>query len=235
MPAITAEAIRTLGKLPSPQAVEALAKIAATEYGAVAVEAINALGLHLASNPRRQRALPTLALQVLARRRCTRTRFARSQAGGTVGPGRQLRRDAMAARYSTKRSTAREPASPTPANCCAIAPIKACATRRCSCSRRPASSIPRNCRRSRNWPSASATPTRGKQLLAASLKGETQCLRCHTVRGVGGNIGPDLSMIGKKASRENLFESILLPSKAIADQYLQWKIENDRRPDRSSA
>ena len=46
------------------------------------------------------------------------------------------------------------------------------------------------------------------------------------VRGVGGNIGPDLSMIGKKASRENLFESILLPSKAIADQYVQWKIEH---------
>ena len=44
------------------------------------------------------------------------------------------------------------------------------------------------------------------------------------VRGVGGNIGPDLSMIGKKASKENLFESILLPSKAIADQYLQWKV-----------
>ena len=67
---------------------------------------------------------------------------------------------------------------------------------------------------------------RGKQLLAASLKGETQCLRCHTVRGIGGSIGPDLSMIGKKASKENLFESILLPSKAIADQYLQWQIEN---------
>ncbi|HJZ90614.1 MAG TPA: hypothetical protein VKE40_07045, partial [Gemmataceae bacterium] len=59
----------------------------------------------------------------------------------------------------------------------------------------------------------------------ASLKGESQCLRCHTVRGVGGNIGPDLSMIGKKASKENLFESVLLPSKAIADQYVQWKVD----------
>jgi putative membrane-bound dehydrogenase-like protein len=67
---------------------------------------------------------------------------------------------------------------------------------------------------------------RGKKVLDASLKGEAQCLRCHTVRGVGGSIGPDLSMIGKKASPENLFESILLPSKAIADQYLQWTVEN---------
>jgi putative heme-binding domain-containing protein len=66
---------------------------------------------------------------------------------------------------------------------------------------------------------------RGKRLLAASVKSEAQCLKCHTIRGVGGQIGPDLSMIGKKASRENLLESILLPSKAIADQYLQYQIE----------
>src|SRR6185295_18899562 len=57
---------------------------------------------------------------------------------------------------------------------------------------------------------------RGKAILTASLKGETQCLKCHTVRGIGGSIGPDLSMIGKKASRENMIESILYPSKAVA-------------------
>jgi putative membrane-bound dehydrogenase-like protein len=67
-------------------------------------------------------------------------------------------------------------------------------------------------------------PKRGERVLAASIKNEAQCLRCHTVNGVGGNIGPDLSMIGKKASKENLFESILIPSKAIADQYIQWKV-----------
>ena len=69
---------------------------------------------------------------------------------------------------------------------------------------------------------------RGKQLLTASLKGDTQCLKCHTVRGVGGQVGPDLSMIGKKASRENLLESILFPSKAIADQYINWQIETKK-------
>jgi putative membrane-bound dehydrogenase-like protein len=67
-------------------------------------------------------------------------------------------------------------------------------------------------------------PERGKQVLNASLKGDAQCLRCHAVQGVGGNVGPDLSMIGKKASRENLYESILFPSKAIADQFVQWNI-----------
>jgi putative membrane-bound dehydrogenase-like protein len=65
----------------------------------------------------------------------------------------------------------------------------------------------------------------GRDLLAASAKNDVQCLKCHTVRGVGGNVGPDLSVIGKKASRENLFESILYPSKAIADQYINWQIE----------
>jgi putative heme-binding domain-containing protein len=55
-----------------------------------------------------------------------------------------------------------------------------------------------------------------------------QCLKCHTIRGFGGNIGPDLSVIGKKASRDNLFESILYPSKAIADQYLTWQIETTK-------
>src|SRR5262249_39919199 len=69
---------------------------------------------------------------------------------------------------------------------------------------------------------------RGQQLLAASVKNDLQCLKCHTVRGVGGSVGPDLSVIGKKASRENLFESILLPSKAIADQYLSWNIETTK-------
>ncbi len=69
---------------------------------------------------------------------------------------------------------------------------------------------------------------RGGHLLAASAKNDLQCLKCHSVRGSGGQIGPDLSVIGKKASRENLFESILYPSKAIADQYLNWQIETTK-------
>ena len=65
----------------------------------------------------------------------------------------------------------------------------------------------------------------GKQLIAASVNNDHQCLKCHTIQGVGGNVGPDLSVIGTKASRENLFESILYPSKAIADQYITWVVE----------
>jgi putative membrane-bound dehydrogenase-like protein len=65
----------------------------------------------------------------------------------------------------------------------------------------------------------------GKLVWAKSATGDAQCLKCHSVRGTGGQIGPDLSMIGKKASKENLFESILQPSKAIADQYVAWKVD----------
>ncbi len=66
---------------------------------------------------------------------------------------------------------------------------------------------------------------RGEQLMASSAKSDLLCLKCHTVNKQGGQIGPDLSAIGKKASRENLLESILLPSKAVADQYVSWVIE----------
>ena len=69
---------------------------------------------------------------------------------------------------------------------------------------------------------------RGKQLLAASIKNDMLCLKCHSIRGIGGQIGPDLSVIGKKASKQDLFESILNPSKAIADQYLNWQIETTK-------
>jgi putative membrane-bound dehydrogenase-like protein len=65
---------------------------------------------------------------------------------------------------------------------------------------------------------------RGKQVMHASLTGDAQCMKCHAVKGQGGNVGPDLATIGTKASRENLLESILYPSKAIADQYVQWNV-----------
>lgn len=69
---------------------------------------------------------------------------------------------------------------------------------------------------------------RGRQLMNATATNDMQCLKCHTIQGKGGAIGPDLSMIGKKGSRENLFESILNPSKAIADQYITWLIETSK-------
>ncbi|MFO0876623.1 MAG: PVC-type heme-binding CxxCH protein [Gemmataceae bacterium] len=48
-------------------------------------------------------------------------------------------------------------------------------------------------------------------------KGEVSCLRCHKIEGQGtGEVGPDLTGIGSKQTREYLLESILHPSKQIA-------------------
>ncbi len=67
-------------------------------------------------------------------------------------------------------------------------------------------------------------PARGRAVWDASANNAAQCAKCHMVHGRGGQVGPDLSMIGKKASRENLFESILYPSRAIADQFVQYQV-----------
>lgn len=48
------------------------------------------------------------------------------------------------------------------------------------------------------------------------------CYKCHTVNGRGGNLGPDLSSIGRGLSRKRLAESIIEPSKEIAPQFTNW-------------
>jgi putative heme-binding domain-containing protein len=45
------------------------------------------------------------------------------------------------------------------------------------------------------------------------------CIRCHRVRGTGGDVGPDLSNIGGKFAREHLIESVLEPSRQIVEGY----------------
>ncbi len=45
------------------------------------------------------------------------------------------------------------------------------------------------------------------------------CVKCHQFKGVGQNVGPDLSEIGDKLSREAMYESILYPSAGISHNY----------------
>ena len=47
------------------------------------------------------------------------------------------------------------------------------------------------------------------------------CIRCHTINGQGGHIGPDLTGIGTKQNRLYIIESVLYPSKVILDGYQQ--------------
>ena len=45
------------------------------------------------------------------------------------------------------------------------------------------------------------------------------CANCHKVNGAGKEVGPDMSEIGGKLTREALFESILFPSAAISHNF----------------
>lgn len=47
-------------------------------------------------------------------------------------------------------------------------------------------------------------------------RSELSCQRCHKIAGRGGDVGPDLSRIGKDKSREYLLESLVLPNNQIA-------------------
>ncbi|MEO8498445.1 MAG: c-type cytochrome [Planctomycetota bacterium] len=55
----------------------------------------------------------------------------------------------------------------------------------------------------------------GQQL----FKTTATCIKCHKVRGEGKEVGPDLSEIGSKLSREAMFVSILDPSAGISHNY----------------
>ncbi len=56
---------------------------------------------------------------------------------------------------------------------------------------------------------------RGKIVFAT----DGTCIKCHKVNGDGREIGPDLSEIGSKLSREDMFVAILDPSAAISHNY----------------
>ncbi|MEZ4827520.1 MAG: HEAT repeat domain-containing protein [Bacteroidia bacterium] len=46
-----------------------------------------------------------------------------------------------------------------------------------------------------------------------------QCMRCHIIRGNGGDVGPDLTQVGQRLSREAILQSIVDPSAVLAPGY----------------
>ena len=50
------------------------------------------------------------------------------------------------------------------------------------------------------------------------------CVQCHRVNGRGGIIGPDLSVIGRAARRDQIIRSIVNPSEEIAPQFQGWEV-----------
>ncbi|EDY16608.1 heme-binding protein [Chthoniobacter flavus Ellin428] len=57
----------------------------------------------------------------------------------------------------------------------------------------------------------------GRQIFAK--KPEAGCIRCHSVNGEGGQIGPELVWLRHSAERMNILESIILPNAVIAPGY----------------
>lgn len=75
-------------------------------------------------------------------------------------------------------------------------------------------------------PYGSRSPRRHSQAAAGRRiffhSNSAGCYKCYTVNGRSGNVGPDLSTIGRALSRKRLAESILEPSQAIAPQFTNW-------------
>ncbi len=67
---------------------------------------------------------------------------------------------------------------------------------------------------------------RGKSVFLRS--GAASCSRCHRVRDKGADIGPDLSLIGRKYERRALLETIMNPSAGIAPEYVPHLLETTR-------
>jgi putative heme-binding domain-containing protein len=59
-------------------------------------------------------------------------------------------------------------------------------------------------------------PARGEAVFRRS---DLLCLQCHAIGGAGGQVGPDLSSIGASAPVDYLIDSLLLPNKAVKENY----------------
>lgn len=68
---------------------------------------------------------------------------------------------------------------------------------------------------------AQADPANGEKIF---LSGKGACLVCHRVGETGGQIGPDLSTIGRIRSARDLFESVLFPGESIARDFDTYEI-----------
>lgn len=68
---------------------------------------------------------------------------------------------------------------------------------------------------------AGADPSNGKMVFTS---GKGACVVCHRVGETGGQIGPDLSTIGRIRTARDLYESVLFPSESIARDFDTYEI-----------
>jgi putative heme-binding domain-containing protein len=63
-------------------------------------------------------------------------------------------------------------------------------------------------------------PARGRAIFSGD---QARCAQCHAFRGQGGQVGPDLTEIGRK-SRAEIYRDIAAPSAAIEPDYTSYTI-----------
>jgi putative heme-binding domain-containing protein len=64
---------------------------------------------------------------------------------------------------------------------------------------------------------------RGKRLFETTSG--VQCRNCHRIGTIGQQVGPDLSLIGKKYKRFQILENLLEPSKQIDEKFITYLVE----------
>jgi putative heme-binding domain-containing protein len=64
-------------------------------------------------------------------------------------------------------------------------------------------------------------PARGQAIFSSD---QARCAQCHTFRGQGGKVGPDLTEIGARKSRAEIYREIAAPSAAIEPGYTPYTV-----------
>ena len=215
------DAVRTLGKLPDEKSVDTLIDIGAPK-NALSVECVNALGELLPKGQKppahANKALDALKLAITLGSTTPEIRSAALSALAANRVGTIWLLDAHQKGELPKEVVAQA------GQLLRNSPFQGERNRALLLFPAPGKLDPKKLPPISELAKRSGDPARGKAVWNASLAGAAQCAKCHMVRGVGGQVGPDLSMIGKKSAREALYESILMPSKAIADQYVQHSV-----------
>ncbi|QDV11058.1 Cytochrome c [Rosistilla oblonga] len=62
-------------------------------------------------------------------------------------------------------------------------------------------------------------PSKGRQLFTAA-----QCISCHRFGNQGESVGPDLTQVSRRFTKQEVVESILYPSHVISDQYQSKRV-----------
>jgi putative heme-binding domain-containing protein len=79
-------------------------------------------------------------------------------------------------------------------------------------------------------------PERVAELVAAAKTGDARrgadvfrapqfaCMGCHKIGGIGGTVGPDLSMVGKCLTPDLIVEAVLWPKRQVKDEYKAFSV-----------